>query len=130
MVDSGHDLRNYLFAVQTPRLAHLAYQTLRRGYTPNDIMVVCIEVDDPEWTLLVQHLMPDYDWEKVRKTGQKPLARGIVAMALRDYLSAIVPSVAHAFDLPRKDDEVIVAVMAGGGASIYFMQPKLDASLN
>lgn len=123
-------LRNRLFSTQVQRLAHLAYQAIRRGHTPDDIMVVCIEVDDPTWTPLVQHLMPDYDWEAIRKTGQEPIARGIVTMSLRDYLSATVPTVAPAFDMPRKEGEVIVAVMAGGGASIYFMQPKLDAALN
>ena len=40
--------------------------------------VVCIDVDDPAWTQLVDMLMPGFDWDEIRARGERPVARGVV----------------------------------------------------
>jgi len=42
--------------------------------------VVCIDVDDPAWTELVNKLMPGFNWDEIRARGEKPVARGVVPL--------------------------------------------------
>lgn len=74
-------------------------------------LVVCIDVDDPTWTFLVDMLMPGASWDEFRARGERPVARGVVPAApLADIVSKTYPA---AGDVPT--DRVSVLVFAAGG---------------
>ena len=78
-----------------------------------DFCVICIDVDDPTWKLLVDLLMPDHDWEAYRTKGETPVARGIVPRE-------IVQDAAEAFyqaALPLPEGQFI-SIFAAQGISI------------
>lgn len=83
-------------------------------------LVVCIDVDDPAWTFLVDMLMPGADWEQFRARGERPIARGVVpAGPLADIVAKTYPA---AGEVPL--DKVSVLIFAAGGV---WVKPSLWA---
>ncbi len=118
--------RQWLFDENRQRLAELAYRALRRGMKPVDFIIICIDVEDSEWTELVNHLMPDHDWQSIRDRGERPVARGSVTREVAEYLSKVAPAVASALSIPPPCGQVLTAVLGAGGVSIYFVKPQPD----
>jgi hypothetical protein len=73
--------------------------------------VICIDVDDPAWTPLVDILMPGHDWESYRARGEKPVARGVVPQDL--LVETVQKTYPAAGELAK--DKVNICVFAGGG---------------
>ena len=86
-------------------------------------MLVCIDVDDSNWTHLVDHLMPGQDWDAIRARGETPVASGSVSINLREYLCEAAPDIRDALYGDLSDNLARVAVMADGGISIYKIRP-------
>ncbi len=115
-------VRNELFQQNIPALARLMKSAISKGKTPEDVMLVCIHVDDEPWTELADHLMPGHDWQQYRDLGQKPIARGSVERAgMEDILSVSVPGVFPAFAKELPPNSMFVAVMDAGGASVFYL---------
>lgn len=58
----------------------MASRAQARGLKLDEFVAVCIEVDDPDWRDLVEHLMPgkEAEWESWRRRGTTPIARGTI----------------------------------------------------
>ena len=87
--------------------------------------MVCIDVDDPDWTDLVNNLMPGHDWDTIRRAGLKPVALGIALRPeMQRMMTECVPSTANGFqERFVGDDAFLVGVFACGGASVYRVHP-------
>jgi hypothetical protein len=100
--------RAQLYGLNKERLAELLERAKVKGA---DFCAICIDVDDPAWTTLVDVLMPGHDWDAYRKRGETPVARGVVPRGIVEeaakYYQAVLP-------LPT---EPFIAVFASGGIS-------------
>lgn len=121
--------REALWRLNRERLAELAWRALHvKKMKPEDFLIVCIDVDDPAWTDLVDALMPEHDWDAYRQRGEAPVARGSVERAsVGEYLSRVIPGIAGRLRNPD-EGEIQVVVLAAGGGSIYLVEPKEDAN--
>jgi hypothetical protein len=122
--------REEFFQLNKSRLEALAYRAINiKGKNPSEFMVICIDVDDPTWTEVVDVLMPNYDWDQFRDRGEKPVARGSIPMIWSEYISKVVPDVAPAFkELPK--GMVFGIVLASKGASVYLIDPTQHLESN
>lgn len=94
------------------RLNEMAEKARLRGQ--GDV-VVCIDVDDPTWTELVDHLMPGHDWASYRARGEQPVARGIVKrQGMEEIVLAAYPAAGKFHD----DGRTNVLIFAAGGVAI------------
>lgn len=123
--------RDIFFQLNKKRLeelAHRAIHVLKMG--PEDFVIVCIEVDDPNWTELADYLVPNQDWQKFRDRGEIPVARGSVLSNIREFINEMVPDITEALYRKLPEGNVRAVVMGSGGASVYFIQPIIDPVYN
>lgn len=59
------------------RVAHFVARITALDRSPDDVMIVVINVDTEIGGLLADALMPGHDWQAVRDAGQVPFARGL-----------------------------------------------------
>jgi hypothetical protein len=121
--------REALWRLNQERLAELAWRAIHvKKLDPQDFLIVCIDVDDPAWTDLVEALMPGHDWDVYRARGEAPIARGsVLRSTVGEYLAHVIPGVARKLRKPD-DPGVQVMVLAAGGGSLYLVEPKEDAN--
>lgn len=117
------EIRNELFILNKERLEQMAFRALQKGFAPDAFVTVCIDVDDPTWTEVVECLMPNQNWQEIRDRGEKPVARGTALAELSDYISEIAPDLKTSLTGPLPDGLVRTIIMAGTGASVYFITP-------
>lgn len=118
------EAREAFFELNRERLEHLAYRAINnKGLAPDEFVTVCIDVDDPNWTEIVDHLMPGHNWQQYRDRGEKPVARGTVNAVISEYLSKVVPDIAPALTGHLPTGAVRAIVMGDGGASVYHIEP-------
>lgn len=117
------EARDAFFQPNRERLEQMAWRALQRGLTPEQFVTVCIDVDDPSWTEIVDLLMPGHNWQEYRDRGEKPVARGIARAGINDYLRTVAPDIETVLTGPLLDGTVRAIVMAYGGVSVYFITP-------
>jgi hypothetical protein len=107
--------RAEFYSMNKERLSQLADRAEAKiKETGVEYGVICIDVDDPAWTPLVDILMPGHDWDSYRSRGEHPVARGVVPRGLlEDTVKKIYPA---AGDLV--DGKVNICVFAAGGIAI------------
>lgn len=121
---SGTEAREEFYQLNKDRLAELAFRAFKKGLQASDFVVIAIDVDDPKWTEVVDGLMPNYDWDQIRRRGQKPVARGFWdSRPIVEYLSREVPEVTAALTSQVPQGLARAVVLAEGGASVFFIKP-------
>jgi hypothetical protein len=123
-------IRDEFFQMNKARLEKLAFNAIKRGESNTDFVLVAIDVDDNNWSALVESLMPGYDWNQIRDKGLKPVARGTVGVEVIDYIGKKIPSVVSVFNSSPPQDVYRCIVMASGGASIYNIKSEPHSELN
>jgi len=108
--------RAQFYLLNKERLVQLAARAKEKG---KDFGVICIDVDDPTFSEVVEALMPGHDWEQYRARGETPIARGVVP---DDLLRAVVDSFYPAAVDEFSHAEVNILVCASGGCSV--LHPK------
>lgn len=107
--------RGEFYNLNKDRLSQLAEKakakSIERGVRYG---VICIDVDDPSWTPLVDILMPGHDWDSYRARGEKPVARGVVP---NDLLAKTVKETYPAAG-ELENDKVNICVFSAGGILI------------
>ena len=94
MIDavSRHNCR-LVYEAQLDRVDHFVRRMEQRGDDPKDVVIVLVNVDDPNGRIVGDALMPGFDWQAIRDRGEIPFARGLAGRAgIQDMLAA--------FDLP------------------------------
>ena len=108
-------------------LQQLAFRSLLRGKGPKKEIIVCIDVDDPTWTFLVNKLMPDQNWDEIRAKGMKPVARGSLERAdISKLISLAIPSLGKLLEEDPKEGFFWAVVLTDGGGSLYEILPLPD----
>lgn len=107
--------RAEFYALNKDRLAQLARRARERTRDEGSAWcVVCINVDDPIFTFLVDLLMPGHPWQEYRDRGETPVARGVVPL---DLLATVTKEI-----YPAAGDviegRVNIFVCASGGIAI------------
>jgi hypothetical protein len=108
-------LRGNAYQDNADRLHQLANRAVEKEKEESSRQaVICIDVDDPAWTAVVDMLMPGHDWDAYRAKGQKPYARGVVPHNLcTDLVKAYYPAAGEAVD-----GVISIFVLAAGGIMI------------
>lgn len=108
--------REQFYRLNKDRLMQLAVRARQRtSEMGEEQCVVCIDVDDPRWTPLVDMLMPGHDWDSYRARGEKPVARGVVPC---EPIESVVEDMYPAAGKFHTNGITNVVVFAAGGATI------------
>ena len=69
------------FEAQKDRVEHFKRRITELGKSPNEFVIVLLNVDDPHGRVLADILMPGQDamWQSMREQGQIPFARGLAS---------------------------------------------------
>jgi hypothetical protein len=107
-----------LFNTQAERVEHFKRRIIERGSSPDELIIVLLDVDDPNGGRLANILMPNNEkaWQAFRDQGQIPLARG---MATRPEIQKLV----NALD---KQTGARLAEMKGKTAVIVMHQGAVE----
>jgi hypothetical protein len=78
------------FELNKDRIAHFKARSVEiaaaRGLTPDDMVIVILNVNDRIGGQLAEALMPGYDWQSMRDRGEIPFARGLATRAPIQHL--------------------------------------------
>ena len=80
------------FVLNAERVEHFKKRIGQLGKTPQDVVIVILNVDDPFGGPLAHHLMPGCEamWQGFRDQGMVPFARGLATReGLQDMLDAL-----------------------------------------
>jgi hypothetical protein len=100
------------------RIPYFKQRLADRGMTPEQAVIVILNVDDAHGGPLANTLMPDYDWQQIRDRGEIPFARGL---AMRNGIQEVL----EAFDadaamkLKNITKELPIIVMDHGVAEVF-----------
>lgn len=75
---SKHNCRTTL-EMQAERVAHFKNRATVLGKSPDDVVIVLVNVDDVHGGQLADLLIPGCDWQAIRDQGEVPFARGLAA---------------------------------------------------
>lgn len=118
--------RNAMVAQNMKRLKQLAYKAMYIRKMRNDeFVVVCILVDSP-YRDIVDLLMPNFDWQKIRDMGQEPLAKGTASFSLCNILAEIRPDIAGALREKPSEGYVKCIALDEGGCTVYEIEPAQE----
>jgi hypothetical protein len=123
--------RRHEMAIQClERLQNFAYRAkFVRNLSNREVVIVCIKVDS-EWRGLVDILMPNTDWQKIRDAGQEPVARGLVMFNVCEGIAEILPGISDVLlEIPSEGNYKMIALDEGGG-TVYEIEPKASDSKN
>jgi len=60
-----------------PGIEHFTKRMTALGQNADTVVIVLLNVDDPNGGALADALMPGHDWQAMRDQGQIPFARGL-----------------------------------------------------
>lgn len=111
-----HNCRNTL-ELNADRVKHFKRQLAERGMTPDQAVIVLLNVDDVHGGPLADALMPGHNGQEIRDKGEVPFARGLV---MRDGIQKAL----GAFDKDaatklQNISDVAVVVVDHGVAEVF-----------
>jgi hypothetical protein len=65
------------FEANKDRVAHFVTRIEEKGLTPDDVVIVILNVDDARGADIAEILMPGHNWQEYRDRGEIPFARGL-----------------------------------------------------
>lgn len=99
------------------RIVYFKQRMEELEYSPAEVVIVIINVDDVHGGPLAETFMPQYDWQPIRNRGGIPIARGLVG---RTFIKEVV----RVFDLEAADKldgiEGVAAVVVDHGVAEAF----------
>jgi hypothetical protein len=113
---SKHNCKNTL-EMNADRVAYFKRRLAERGMTPDQAVIVLLNVDDPHGGPLADMLMPGHNWQEYRDKGEVPFARGL---AMREGIQLVLPHIdKEAAEKLRGMTEVAVVVVDHGVAEVF-----------
>jgi len=111
-----HNCKNTL-QINADRVAHFKQRLEDRGMTPEQGVIVLLNVDDVHGGPLADMLMPGHNWQEIRDRGEVPFARGL---AMRDGIQEILDTFdKNAAEKLRDMTTVAVVVVDHGVAEVF-----------
>ncbi len=111
-----HNCKNTL-DMNAERVIHFKKRHAELGKTPDDMVIIILNVDDAHGAQLADVLMPGYDWQSVRDQGAVPFARGLAG---RDGIMETIGTFdKDAASKLREMSEVAVVVVDHGVAEVF-----------
>ena len=92
--------------LNSDRIPHFKLRAEQLGFSPRQVVIVLLNVNDEHGGPLAEQLMPGEDWKRFRDRGQVPFARGL---AIRSGIESV---------LRLFDDEAAAKLHAMKGLSI------------
>lgn len=78
------------FDTNADRITHFRERIAALGRSPDDVVIVVINVDTQIGRPLADALMPGTNWQAIRDAGQEPFARGLAARdGVHEYLTLV-----------------------------------------
>lgn len=104
--------------VNAERVAHFKKRIAERGMTPQETVIVVLNVDDVHGGPLADILMPGYNWQEIRERGEIPFARGLAGReGIEEAIGLFDKEAAE--KLKDMADQVAVVVVDHGVAEIF-----------
>lgn len=99
------------------RVAHFKQRLSDRGMTPDQAVIVILNVDDVHGGPLADALMPGHNWQEIRDRGEVPFARGL---AMRDGIQNAIGTFDEEAAAKLKNmTDVVVVVVDRGVAEVF-----------
>lgn len=118
------EYRNFIVSDCMERLQHMAWRALNvLGKQNDEIVIVCIQVDDDRWRDIVDLLMPNEDWQMYRDMGKDPIARGSAMWPLCEVVAERLPPIADVIMEKPPEGKVKLIALAEGGGTVYDIEP-------
>lgn len=113
------DCRNTL-ELNADRVEHFTSRAKTLGRTADEVVVVLLNVDDPNGAALADALMPGHDWQAIRDRGEVPFARGLAGRdGIQDVLDEIDPDAAKKLRTTVLSTKPSVVVVDHGVAEVF-----------
>lgn len=104
------------------RVPHFLGRIQARGMSPDEVVIVLLEVDDVHGGPLAEALMPGHNWQPYRDRGEMAVARGLaVREGVLDYVNVYAPDLVAT--AKRNQTDTLVIVMAHGVTNIFYVPP-------
>lgn len=107
------------YQMNEERILHFKNRIQELQKSPKEVVIVVINVDDKNGEPIAEALMPGFDWQEIRNSGEIPFARGLAmkegmhgALEIFDFEAAEALSIMN-------DDEIAVVVVDHGVAEIF-----------
>ena len=113
---SKHNCKNTL-EINADRVEHFKRRLAERGMTPDQAVIVLLNVDDVHGGPLADVLMPGYNWQEFRDRGEVPFARGL---AMREGIQEALGTFDKDAEAKLKGmTDVAVVVVDHGVAEVF-----------
>ena len=111
-----HNCRNTL-ELNADRVEHFKRRLTERGMTPDQAVIVLLNVDDVHGGPLADALMPGHNWQEIRDKGEVPFARGLAMRGgIQEALGAFDKDAATKL---QSISDVAVVVVDHGVAEVF-----------
>lgn len=111
-----HDCRSTL-ELNADRVEHFKRRLTERGMSPDQAVIVLLNVEDLHGGPLADVLMPGFNWQEIRDRGEVPFARGL---AMRDGIQeALCAFDRDAATKLQSMNDVAVVVVDHGVAEVF-----------
>lgn len=109
------------FEAQSDRVQHFVGRAAARGMTADSVVIVLLNVDDPNGGELASCLMPGNNWQQFRDAGEVPFARGLAGRSgVLEWLEALDKPAAEKLAAMTT---LAVVVMDYGAVEVFEAQP-------
>ena len=107
------------FEQHQDRIAHFERRIKVLGLSPEEMVIVLLNMEDPFGGPLGERLMPGRNWQQFRDRGQTPYARGFVYKAgVANALELLDVDMANTL---RTSSELLVLVMTDSTSALFHM---------
>lgn len=107
----------HAFDANEDRIGHFRQRMLDLGRTPDDVVVMICNMDDPVGEAVGDALMPGFDWAAIRARGEVPFARGLAGRGgVQGMLDAVDPEAAKKL---REHAALAVVVVDCGVGEVF-----------
>lgn len=103
------------------RIAHFVERMKVLGRTPEEVVIVVIDVDDHNGGPIAELLMPGHNWQQERDKGLVPVARGLAERAGIQEVLQLIDAAAAEYLQSIKGPAVVV--ISDGTADAYEATP-------
>jgi hypothetical protein len=110
-----HNCKNTL-EINADRVQHFKRRITERGSHSGEMVIVLLNVDDPNGAFVANILLPNMNWQEIRDRGEIPFARGL---ALREGIQKMVDALDREVGERLEKAGTAVVVMDHGVVEVF-----------